>query len=358
MFKIAILIAAIALSLVLVPSFWVNVFILVDFYTPWILFESKLYDQYHQFLISRLEEREEQPVIEITPAEANAETLFKLSKGYTWPIIIRGMLADAPGISTWNSSKWWREGYGSEPVLCGTLSNVVEDCTISTFFDAIDEGKPFYISGASVIFDRNENLIPMIDNEHVRSLEPGNRMSTQIFMGVPKMGSDIHSAMGINVFRQIVGQKKWWFIPPHQTAYLKPSINVNGFSSHTHTLVGKEQEKESAWLNKIERYTAVLNPGDVLINPPWFWHGIINLGSREDNDLVVGSPSRYSAGHSIKAALRSNFMFTLNALVTVGRQYGLKAFNPDFKINLQGDIANNRRFREKKELVGHPLDEA
>jgi hypothetical protein len=302
MFKIAIVVVAIALSLVYVPSFWVNVCILVDFYTPWKLYESDLYEKYHQFLVSRLEEKEEQPLIEITPAEATPENLLKLSKGYTWPIIIRGLLSDSPGISKWNSSEWWRESYGKEPVLCGTLTEVVEDCTMSTFFDAIDEGHPFYISGASLIFDRNEELHTMIDSEHVRSIEPGMRMSTQIFMGVPLMGSDIHSAMGINVFRQIVGQKKWWFIPPHQTAYLKPSINVNGFSSHTHTLVGKEKDSPSPWFNKIERYTAVLNPGDVLINPPWFWHGIINLGNRENNDLIVGAPSRYSQGHSIRAA--------------------------------------------------------
>ena len=76
----------------------------------------------------------------------------------------------------------------------------------------------------------------------------------------------------------IVGSKKWWFIPPSQTPYLKPSINVNGFSAHTHTLVGKNGESASPWMEKLERYTAVLNPGDVLINPPWFWHGILNLG--------------------------------------------------------------------------------
>lgn len=54
-------------------------------------------------------------------------------------------------------------------------------------------------------------------------------------------------------FRQIVGSKKWWFIPPSQTPFIKPSINVNGFSAHTHTLVGKNGEQESPWMKKLER---------------------------------------------------------------------------------------------------------
>jgi hypothetical protein len=87
-------------------------------------------------------------------------------------------------------------------------------------------------------------------------------------------------------FRQIVGRKKWWFIPPSETPYIKPSFNVNGFSAHTHTLVGKGNETESAWMKKLTRFTAVLEPGDVLINPPWFWHGILNLGTRGGGRLL------------------------------------------------------------------------
>jgi hypothetical protein len=39
----------------------------------------------------------------------------------------------------------------------------------------------------------------MIDNEAIRSIEPGKRTATQIFMGVTDMGSDIHCAIAINV---------------------------------------------------------------------------------------------------------------------------------------------------------------
>lgn len=224
---------------------------------------------------------------------------------------------------------------------------------VAAFFDAMRNGRPFYISGASQIFERHPELHEMIDNPAIRALEPGLRTATQIFMGVPRAGSDIHSAMGVNIFRMVTGRKKWWFIPPDQTPYLKPSINVNGFSAHTKTLIGKEDASPSPWLNKLVRYTSTLNPGDVLVNPPWYWHGILNLG--DQGDLVIGSPTRYGKGVTVAAAFRTNPLYTLNGIVTVVRKHGLKAFLQPQGVNLQADIANNRRDRENKPL--HPLDE-
>lgn len=64
----------------------------------------------------------------------------------------------------------WLEKYPDEPVLCGTLSEVVENCTVRTFFNELQNGKPFYISGASVIFDKHPVMHDMIDNEHIRAI--------------------------------------------------------------------------------------------------------------------------------------------------------------------------------------------
>ena len=156
-------------------------------------------------------------------------------------------------------------------------------------------------------------------------------------------------------FRQIVGQKQWFFIPTSQTAYLKPSINSQGFSAHTKTLVGKGGVPASPWLQKIERYTAVLNPGDVLINPPWFWHGIINLG--ENNDLVIGTPSRYGAGEATAAGIKTNLLYTINAIVTLVRNFGPAALDPKFKMNMQQQISQNRGNRQKEEeAAAHPFE--
>lgn len=138
-------------------------------------------------------------------------------------------------------------------------------------------------------------------------------------------------------FRQVTGRKKWWFIPPSETPYLVPSVNVNGFSAHSLTKVGKFGGEPSPWMSKLIRYTIVLNPGDVLVNPPWFWHGILNLG--ESDEVIIGSPVRYSKGVARDAAFKNNALYHVNALWVLYQKYGNK------NMNLQTDIASNRKQR-------------
>ena len=184
------------LSLVYLPNFWVFLAVLIDYHTPWVLFDSPLYETYHQFLLSRLPVRDEIPLLEIHHSEATFENLSKLTNKFTFPIVVRGLLENSTALSKWNETDFWMQ---QEEVLCGTLFDLIDDCTIGKFFKELNAGKPFYISGASVIFDHHPELHDMIDNEQIRSLEPGIRKSTQVFMGVPDMGSDIHCAIGVNM---------------------------------------------------------------------------------------------------------------------------------------------------------------
>lgn len=313
--------ALLCLSLIYLPNVWIYVFMTADYLTPWKLFDSPTFDMYHDFLLSGLKERDELHIPVLHANNFTVEEVVKLSNGYTFPVIIREVLVNSSGVAKWPDADWWMEKYKDEQILCGTLDSVRDECTIGDFFTEVKNGKPFYISGASKIMTRNPDLAAMVEDERLHKIEPSERMSTQIFMGLKDMGSDIHSAMGINIFRQMVGRKKWWFIPPSQTPYLKPSINVNGFSAHTHTMVGKNGEQESPWMRKIERYTAVLEPGDVLINPPWFWHGIVNQGESADS-LVVGVPTRYGGSASTRAAFRSNPFMSVFAAAVIYIKYG------------------------------------
>jgi hypothetical protein len=151
-------------------------------------------------------------------------------------------------------------------------------------------------------------------------------------------------------FRQIVGRKKWWFIPPSETPYLKPSWNVNGFSAHTLTKIGKNDEPASPWLSKLVRYTTVLNPGDVLFNPPWYWHGIHNLDPMTNtaSDLVIGSPVRYSRDINRKAAFKTNFFYTCHSLMILYYRYGANVVDSsNMGKQLQKGIAKNRENRNE-----------
>lgn len=149
----------------------------------------------------------------------------------------------------------------------------------------------------------------------------------------------------------MTGSKKWWLIPPEQSIYLKPSININSISVHTQTKVGKGGEEPSPWLNKLTRYTTIVNSGDILITPPWYWHGILNLGDPK-SDIVIGSPVRYGKDKlGTSAAFKNSPFLCLNLYAVFLYKYGLAAMHPNFRFNMQDVIANNRRNRGQQALA-------
>ena len=52
-----------------------------------------------------------------------------------------------------------------------------------------------------------------------------------------------------------------------------------------------------------------------------------------ENGLVVGAPTRY--GGVIKAAFKSNWLFSANGFLKLYMDFGLDFLKPDFKMDLQ-----------------------
>ncbi|RYH15712.1 hypothetical protein EON65_31305 [archaeon] len=146
-----------------------------------------------------MSEKPEIPLPEISAVDATYDHLFEVSNGFTFPVVIRGLLGSTSAVQLWRDHDWWVSNYGHEELLCGTLQNVVENCTVASFFEGVRTGNAFYISGASEIFVRHPELHDMVDNSDIKAIEPAERTATQVFMGLPNMGSDIHAAVGVNM---------------------------------------------------------------------------------------------------------------------------------------------------------------
>lgn len=340
----------IALSPLFAPSFWIHVIILLDYFQVFNAFDSPLVESYHSFLLSRLPDRPEGTPPILFAENVTKEQVIAASRGYTFPIVIRGIMSDTPAMNTWNNLSWWIENYGNESVLCKYFEELGDNpaCTVSDALSLDNAAKRLYISGESKLFVRRPELKAMVESDAVNAIQPGTPVFTQLFMGYPGMGSDVHMAAGCNLFRQIAGHKKWWLIPNSQTPYLKPSLNPNGFSAHTKTKIGKGNEMESEWLKKVERYVVTLNPGDLLLNPSWIWHGVRNMGD-DPNSIVIGVPTRYSIKYAIPA-FKNNWLLTIVALVAITKTYGFEKFISDPN-NLQNGIESARKNRAALHLT-------
>ena len=79
------------------------------------------------------------------------------------------------------------------------LAIQVENCTVRKFYEQLHTDNPYYIVGATTIFERNPELHDMVNSPNIDAIEPGKRISTQMFSGLPGQGSDIHCAAGVNM---------------------------------------------------------------------------------------------------------------------------------------------------------------
>jgi hypothetical protein len=292
-------------------------------------------------------ERDPLPLPEISVEDFTREKLVELSKDFTFPVVIRGGLKNTPAVKLWSSIQWWVDNYGDEEVITKPVGRVYGGG--NKFFASIKEwaekakedGVNYYIAGASSIFKRRPELAEMIDSPLTRNCSPNvgeDPINLQLFMGTSGSGSPIHAGFGTNLFRMIVGHKRWWFIPTSETAWLMPSMTANGFSMHSAVRMAPiGGNVTDPIVKRLVRYTALLEPGDLLINPPWFWHAIENV-----DDFTVGVPSRYSGN----GALKTDPIVTLLAYTRFIQQYGtLENFKS--QVNLNAKLINGRDVLEQ-----------
>lgn len=99
-------------------------------------------------------------------------------------------------------------------------------------------------------------------------------------MGSKSIGSDWHCAGGNNWFIQVAGAKYWEFVEPKYSPYMAP-LKGGAFNMWTGNKNMAEIQKH------IPRWAVTLRAGDMVYNPDWMWHKIVNLGG-----LSIGVPTR------------------------------------------------------------------
>lgn len=116
----------------------------------------------------------------------------------------------------------------------------------------------------------------------------------QMFIGQKGTGSPYHCASVWNFFLMVEGSKKWTFVDPELTWMMYPEINAGIIA-----FVSLLTRLDTANLDRYElyqrcpRYWTTLEPGDVLLNPPWWWHTIDNL-----TPTSIGVATRWDAFRS------------------------------------------------------------
>ncbi len=71
--------------------------------------------QLHSFVVhSFRDEIVALPLQEIHTVNATTDEIVKLTKNFTFPLAIRGLLKNSSAVKLWHSSDWWLEHYADE----------------------------------------------------------------------------------------------------------------------------------------------------------------------------------------------------------------------------------------------------
>ena len=205
------------------------------------------------------------------------------------PIIIKGGAKHTLAYKGW-SLESFRERFGDFEVNITNQSNN-EESDIKTFRDVVDSDEKLYISFWANIFSAHPELLDELGCLDFREHMGGKAthfIGTQIFLGAHSdTGTHPHCAQGSNLFFQIRGQKKWTFVHPDYSWLMYPMLDRVSFFCASFIKNNYDQAylEQYAPLQKYcPKYEAVLDPGDILLNPPWQWHAVRNL---TDENIAV-----------------------------------------------------------------------
>lgn len=204
------------------------------------------------------------------------------------PFVIEGFARDCDARRRW-SPEFFAERYGSLPIALTTrreAPTAYEDYERGTLADVVEDIRAVsprgcYAENISRIFNENPEL--EADLPVAKVLEYMGRRrhyGSQLFLGGSGTGTGYHCANANNFFLMLHGRKRWTFVHPDHSAWMRPCVSPQGLyvgSPVDHNRSDEEQEELVPTYNLVPRYETVLEPGDALLNPPWWWHAVDNL---------------------------------------------------------------------------------
>ena len=245
-------------------------------------------------------------------------SIQKYTNNYRTPLVIKGLIKDFPCVKKWNieylkkyCGKYLVKGFtkaNGNDILKDQFDNVkvLENVKFANACDMIENGEQIYINNFHSIFIDCDILQKDLDLDKLNKITNIDYADTsQLFFGPRGTGTTLHCAMKSNIFYNVKGKKKWTFIDPKYSPYLSAVLSNNGIF-----VVSKlNYFKDKSILRNIPKFEYILDEGDVLFNPSWWWHCVENL-----SEYTIGVANRSNLG--FKFYDNNNQTFTMNSFLT------------------------------------------
>jgi lysine-specific demethylase 8 len=222
---------------------------------------------------------------EIYELESFSPDIFKNDLYLKQPIVFRGAAKDWPAVQKWDKS-FFRSHYENTPVTIidnpGLVDNEKENTfrhtTFGEYFDEVEKDPDIYLRFSRVL-DHNPVLLKDLNLDWLQQFRRKFSIGglTYLFIGEENSKTSMHAGQSQTIFIGVKGRKKWTICAPNERFFLDPCAErllyyyTNAVPNNDHPNVGYDL------VPYIKKYEFVLEEGDVLWLPSFFWHFVENL---------------------------------------------------------------------------------
>jgi hypothetical protein len=127
-------------------------------------------------------------------------------------------------------------------------------------------------------------------------------------------GTYLHCANNFNIFYQLKGSKKWELINPEYTFFTYPLVSEDsGYFGSLYDWSSEFNELNLPLYQYCPRYVSEIHAGELLLNPPWWWHSVSSLTKETISVATRWGPVAFSTLVGNRRFLRDIPDFTSHA---------------------------------------------
>jgi hypothetical protein len=224
-------------------------------------------------------------VIEINTidCQSGSYTLPDVSELAVKPFLFRGAAKNWECIHQWDA-EFFRRKMGDYLLDIeydlGFSNNdkVIHNTDLASLIEVMKRDKGTYLRFCTIIEQRPE-LKSDLNTEFIRKFKHSDSLEEYfLFMGEANSTTGLHSEVTETLTIQIKGKKKWILFPPEERIFFNPLAKRY---NHFLTYANPEEINDEKFplLRYAKRYEVVLEPGDVLWFPAFYWHYVRNVTS-------------------------------------------------------------------------------
>lgn len=227
------------------------------------------------------------------------------------PVIIRGFGKSEKAIGKW-SLDFFAQEYGhirvparlnSQDIVKSNLEG--ELVALKDLVGRIQAGEAIYGQNLQEIFQVCQELKSDIRSDiihhFISTKKTSPKSSMQLFISNAKSRTAFHCATTVNIFTQVYGSKRWTMVDPYHSLFINmiPRKDTFYFQSPVdwNDSIEENQAKGFELYNCIPKYTGIIQPGDAILVPQWWWHAVDNLS--DSIGVSVHSINDFYKGHYI-----------------------------------------------------------